>query len=211
MEPATTVPLYPQCRNTTRLTETACGLVAPVAGPPTATAWPGSMSAGVEEELGQGVMHPVDEEVLRAAQVDLRDLTQRKPSGGRQQAAHVQIEAAGWRTRGLGHVGDLAVGVEAVLRQDGNFVRIDGRVGFIEYAGDAHDAAGGERADALAVVPLGISGYVDGELAAMRALHDEGLGGDIDADDGGIELIDVGAGVAGADRADVEGWGDRRR
>ena len=152
-------------------------------------------------------MHPVDEEVLRAAQIDLRDLAQRKPSSGRQQAAHVQVEAAGRRPR-PGHVGDLTVGVEAILRQDGNFVRIDGRVGFIEFAGDAHDAAGGERADALAVVPLGISGYVDGELAAMRALHDEGLGGDIDADDGGIELVDVGAGVCGADRADVEGRGD---
>jgi hypothetical protein len=33
-------------------------------------------------------------------------------------------------------VGDLAVGVEAVLREDGNLVGVDGCVGLVKFAGD---------------------------------------------------------------------------
>ncbi len=38
---------------------------------------------------------------------------------------------------------------------------------------------------------------VDGEVAAVRSLDDEGLRVGVDADDGGVELVDVGSGVAG--------------
>ena len=150
-------------------------------------------------------MHPVDEELLGAAEVDLRDLAQGETCGGGQKTAHIELEAGGWRACDLGDVGDLAVGEEAALREDGYFVGVDGGVHFVEDAGDLDDAAGGEGAEALAVVPLGAAADVDGEVAAMRALDDEGLGGGVDADDGGVKLVDVGAGVAGADYADVEG------
>jgi hypothetical protein len=48
--------------------------------------------------------------------------------------------------------------------------------------------------DGFVVIPLGLTVDVDGELTAVRALDDEGLRVDVDADYGGVELIDVGAG-----------------
>jgi hypothetical protein len=164
-------------------------------------------AAGVEEELGERVVHLVDEELLRAGEVDLRDLPEGEAGVGGQKRADVEVEAGGRAGAGR-DVGDLTVGVEGVLGEDGDFVGVDGGVGFVEDAGDADDAAGGERADGLVVVPLGGAVDVDGELTAVRALDDEGLRGGVDADDGGVELVDVGAGVADGDGGEVEGGRD---
>ncbi len=56
----------------------------------------------------------------------------------------------------------------------------------------------------FAVVPLGLGVDVDGKVAAVRALDGEGLGGGGGVDDAGDELIDVAAGIAGADGANVQ-------
>jgi len=40
-------------------------------------------------------VHPVDEEVLLAAEVDLSDLSQGERGGGREEAANVEVEAGG--------------------------------------------------------------------------------------------------------------------
>ena len=69
--------------------------------------------------------------------------------------ADVEVEAAGG-AGGWTDVGDLAGGVEAVLREDGDFVGGDGGVGGLDGAGDLYDAAGGEIAEAFVVVPLGL-------------------------------------------------------
>ena len=98
--------------------------------------------------------------------------------------------------------------VEAVLREDGDFVGVEGCVGAIEDAGDLDDATGGEGAEAFVVVELGGSADVDGELTAVWSLDDEGLRVGVHADDGGIELVDVGASIVGADGVDVEGGSD---
>jgi hypothetical protein len=44
--------------------------------------------------------------------------------------------------------------------------------------------------------------------AAVRSLHDEGLRGSVDADDGCVKLVDVRAGVGWTDRTDIEGGRD---
>ena len=98
----------------------------------------------------------------------------RRPVVVGQRAAHIKVEAGRGARRRL-DVGDLATGVEALSREDGDFVRIDGRVGPIESAGDRTMLLVVEIADALVVIPLGLPGHVDGEVSAMRALNDEGL------------------------------------
>ena len=149
-------------------------------------------------------MHPVDEVVFVAAEVDGCDLSEGEAGGGGQEAADVEIEVccdAGGRL----DVGDLAGGVEAVLREDGDFVGADGGVGGFDGAGDLYDAAGGETVDGLVVIPLGLSVDLDGEVAAVGSLNYEGLSGGVDADDGGVEVVDVATGVGGRDCSDVEG------
>jgi hypothetical protein len=99
----------------------------------------------------------------------------------------------------------LAVGEEAVLREDGDFVCIDGDIRRVEDARDLDDAAGGELAEAFSVIPLRVSRDVDGEVAAVRTLDDEGLRAGVDADDGGVELVEIRSGIGGQDGRDVEG------
>lgn len=61
------------------------------------------------------------------------------------------------RAGGRLYIGDLSRGIEAVLREDGDFVGIDGRVGTIQVAGHLHDAAGGEIAKTCASIKLGLA------------------------------------------------------
>ena len=167
----------------------------------------GQERAGVEEELGEGIMHPVDEELLVAGEVDGGDLSEGERGGGREEAAHVEVEAGG-RARGRADVSDLSASVEAILREDGDFVRGDGGVGRLNGTGDVYDAAGGEIAEGLSVVELGLSVDLDGELTSVGSLNDEGLPGDVDTDNRCVEVVDVPAGVSGCDCCDVEGGYD---
>ena len=91
-------------------------------------------------------------------------------TAGGQGAADVEVEVAG-DAGGRLDVGDLAGGVEAILREDGDFVGVDGGVGAVEGAGNLDDAGGGEVGEGLAVVPLGLAVDIDGEGAAVRSLN----------------------------------------
>src|ERR1019366_7113587 len=72
----------------------------------------GDQSAGVEEELRERIVHPVDGEYLAAGEIYLRNLAQLHAGAGGQQPAHIEVEAggcAGWRS----YISYLAACVEA--------------------------------------------------------------------------------------------------
>ena len=150
-------------------------------------------------------MHPVDEEFLRTAQVDLGNRAVGYAiAARRQRAANIKLEV-GRRAGGRLNVSDLPGRIEAVLGQDGDFVGVDGGIVAIERAGNLHDAGRSEIAEAFAVIPLGLAIHVDGEDADVRSLNRKRLRRQGGIDDAGDELIDVGAGIARPYRADLDG------
>ena len=135
------------------------------------------------------------------------DLAEGEAGGGGEKAADVEVEATRGTRSGV-DVGHQAGGIEAVLREDADVVGVDGGVGAIKVAGELDDAAGGEGGEGFVIAPLGLAVDVDGEVAAVRALDDEGLGVGVDADDGGVKLVNVGAGGGGGNYVEVEGGSD---
>src|ERR1035441_8586224 len=55
----------------------------------------GYQPAGVEEELRERIVHPVDGEDLAAGEIYLRNLTQLHAGVGDRQPAHIEVEAGG--------------------------------------------------------------------------------------------------------------------
>ena len=85
-------------------------------------------------------MHPVDEEFLRTAQVDLGDrAVSYAIAARRQRAANIKLEV-GRRAGGRLNVSDLPGRIEAVLGQDGDFIGVDGGIVAIERAGNLNNA-----------------------------------------------------------------------
>ena len=164
----------------------------------------GDHQSGVEEHVGDAVVPPIDEEVLVASQVDGGNLAGLKAGAGGQNAADEEVKIRGGVRGGIDK-GDEAAGEEFVLRDDADGIGKDGGGSAVKRAGNLNDGTGGEAVDGVGAFPLGLVVDVDGELAAARTLHYEGVAGSVDADYAGDEFVDEGVGVRGSDGFEVDG------
>src|SRR5438552_18289266 len=112
--------------------------------------------------------------LLVASEIDGGDFSRLKARTRRQHASHIQIKVRGC-IRGRIYVGDQAVRVEPVLREDSHRVRKESRRRAVQCPGDFHDGRRSQIADGLAAFPFGLTIHVHRELVAVRPLNDEGL------------------------------------
>ena len=162
----------------------------------------------IEEVVRPAVVHPVDEVLLVASEIDGGDFSRLKARTGRQHASHIQIKVRGC-VRGRIYVGDQAARVEPVLREDSHRVRKESRRGAVQCPGDFHHGRRSQIVDGLAAFPFGLTIHVHRELVAVRPLNDEGITAGVHTRDTGDEIINIGVGVAWGDGFQIQHRGDR--